>query len=194
MEHRSLRFGCVCASNQNRSMEAHDLFLKNGFDVKSYGTGSSVKLPGQSMHQPNVYGFNTPYQTMLEELEAQDKDLYVQNGVLRMLKRNSNIKRAPERFQETSEKFDVIITFEDRVFEAVLDHFNSKRSRTFEMTHVVNLEVNDTHAHAAIGAKYALEFAMVMSSLRNLEDEFEEALSRFADSSNSPMKFSIQYY
>jgi len=53
----------------------------------------------------------------------------------------------------------VIITFEDRVFEAVLDQFNSKRSRTFEMTHVVNLEVNDTHAHAAIGAKYAVSKA-----------------------------------
>ena len=40
------RFAMVCASNMNRSMEAHALLQKAGYDVHSYGVGQHVKLPG----------------------------------------------------------------------------------------------------------------------------------------------------
>lgn len=38
-----------------------------------------------------------------------------------MLKRNLQIKNAPERFQDTDKQFDVIVTFEDRVFDLVTE-------------------------------------------------------------------------
>ena len=37
----------VCASNQNRSMNAHSLLKESGYKVESYGTSSHVKLPGK---------------------------------------------------------------------------------------------------------------------------------------------------
>jgi hypothetical protein len=36
-----------------------------------------------------------------------------------MLERNITIKERPEKFQDSTEKFDVIITLEERVFEHV---------------------------------------------------------------------------
>src|SRR5262249_19240645 len=41
-EWRRLRIALVCASNMNRSMEAHRHLLKKGLLVASYGTSSST--------------------------------------------------------------------------------------------------------------------------------------------------------
>ncbi len=46
---------------------------------------------------------------------------YRQNGLLGMLERNVRIKTAPERWQEQKNTFDVIVTFEERVFDHVLE-------------------------------------------------------------------------
>ncbi|GFZ16742.1 Ssu72-like family protein [Actinidia rufa] len=71
-----LRYGMVCSSNQNRSMEAHSLLKREGFDVCSYGTGAHVKLPGPSLREPNVYDFGTPYKQMFDDLRRKDPELY----------------------------------------------------------------------------------------------------------------------
>lgn len=98
-----LKFCTVCASNNNRSMEAH-LRLSGAaaaYPVISFGTGSLVRLPGPTITQPNVYSFNTTsYNQMYEELHEKDERLYRTNGILNMLDRNRNLKWGPERFQD----------------------------------------------------------------------------------------------
>jgi len=54
------------------------------------------------------------------------KNRYEKNGLLTMLDRNRNIKRSPERFQETKEQFDVIICCEERCFDQVCEGKFSK--------------------------------------------------------------------
>ncbi|EXC01812.1 RNA polymerase II subunit A C-terminal domain phosphatase SSU72 [Morus notabilis] len=117
------RYAMVCSSNQNRSMEAHSLLKRQGFDVSSYGTGAHVKLPGPSLREPNVYDFGTPYKHMLDDLRRKDLELYKRNGILPMLKRNSSVKTAPQRWQDNAAdgSFDVVFTFEEKVFDMVIE-------------------------------------------------------------------------
>ncbi len=52
---------------------------KKGYNVKSYGTGSVVKLPGRAAHQPNVYKFGTTYDEMYQDLFKKDPHMYQPN-------------------------------------------------------------------------------------------------------------------
>ncbi len=67
----------VCASNQNRSVEAHALLKKKGFNVSSFGTSTQCKLPGPSADRPNIFAFGTPYESMYESLKVQNYELYL---------------------------------------------------------------------------------------------------------------------
>ena len=51
-----------------RSMEAHARLKKKGFNVRSFGTGDKIKLPGPSLNQPNVYEFGTSYEEIHSDL------------------------------------------------------------------------------------------------------------------------------
>lgn len=51
-------------------------FSKRGFSVRSFGTGTHVKLPGPAPDKPNVYDFKTTYDQMYNDLLRKDKELY----------------------------------------------------------------------------------------------------------------------
>jgi RNA polymerase II subunit A C-terminal domain phosphatase SSU72 len=46
---------------------------------------------------------------------------YKQNGILNMLERNMQVKLAPERWQEAKKHFDIVITFDQRVYDMVVE-------------------------------------------------------------------------
>eukprot|EP01125_Pyxidicula_operculata_P013205 TRINITY_DN4367_c0_g2_i1.p1 TRINITY_DN4367_c0_g2~~TRINITY_DN4367_c0_g2_i1.p1 ORF type:complete len:200 (-),score=23.58 TRINITY_DN4367_c0_g2_i1:366-965(-) len=192
----NLRIALICASNQNRSMEAHSLFVKKGYtQISSYGTNSKVKLPGPSIDKPIVYDFGTPYSTIAEDLRTQDEDLYTQKGLLHMLQRNMKVKRAPERFQDTPKLFDIIITFEERVFDIVTSVLNSRDSETGELVHVLNLNVTDNHEAAVVGALDALSLVkMIEDTAPNWHDKIDQVLDDYQVKNNLKVLHFVAFY
>ncbi|KRY76058.1 RNA polymerase II subunit A C-terminal domain phosphatase SSU72, partial [Trichinella pseudospiralis] len=184
-----LRFSVVCSSNMNRSMEAHAMLQKKGFNVRSFGSGSQVKLPGPSPTVHNIYSFSTPYEEIYKDLVAKDKNLYTQNGLLNMLDRNRRIKPHPERFQEYKGLSDVIICCEERVydqvfecnwfhlfFEFILMNIEMKHCH---LVHLINIDIRDNHEEATCGALLFCQLCTLLEKSADLDNEIEEILSNF---------------
>lgn len=191
-----MKFAMVCASNMNRSMEAHNLLKNSGLDVESYGVGSQVKIPGRSANEPNVYNFGTPYKAIYDELMQSDTELYEKNGLLKMLERNVKVKLAPERWQDnTTKKFDVVITFDDGVFDKLMDDVQRREQTEMKSYLVINMAVKDTHTEAATAAPLALKLCeMISNSEDDWEDDIEEIMASFiAETGRTPF-YTICFY
>ncbi|KAJ8724980.1 hypothetical protein PYW07_015938 [Mythimna separata] len=184
----------VCSSNMNRSMEAHAFLAKKGFKVKSYGTGEKVKLPGASADRPNCYEFGVPYDDIYNDLLEKDKVYYTQNGILHMLDRNRRIKPSPEKFQVSTERFDVIITCEERVYDQVIEWFGSKRSVYNQPVHVVNMDIQDNHEEATIGAFLISDMVTKMAQSDDLDNDIDELLHDFEGKCHRPILNCIMFY
>lgn len=154
-----LQFCTVCASNNNRSMEAHRVLKENGFNVASFGTGSQVRMPGPRIDQPAVYDFGTPYDTMFKELLSRDRKLYTANGVLQMLDRNRNIKDHPQSWSTHDRVFDVVFTCQERCFDGVCLDLMHKGVKLNRPCHVINIEIEDNHQEAIVGGVAILDLA-----------------------------------
>ncbi|KAJ0976875.1 hypothetical protein J5N97_012349 [Dioscorea zingiberensis] len=191
-----LRHAMVCSSNQNRSMEAHSLLKRQGLDVASYGTGAHVKLPGPSLREPNVYDFGTPYKFMLDDLRRKDPDLYKRNGILPMLKRNSSVKAAPQRWQDNAADgaFDVVLTFEEKVFDMVLEDLNNREQTLMKPVLIINLEVKDNHEEAAVGAKLALDLCQEIEAVECWEESVDNIVTAFENKHKRKLLYSISFY
>lgn len=184
----------VCSSNMNRSMEAHAFLAKKGFKVKSFGTGEKVKLPGATADRPNCYEFGVTYDEIYNDLLEKDKTYYTQNGLLHMLDRNRRIKSHPERFQMSTEKFDVIITCEERVYDQVVEWFGSRKSVYNQPVHLINIDIQDNQEEATIGAFLISDMVTKMAQSEDLDDDIDELLHDFEATSQRPVLNSIMFY
>ncbi len=61
--------------------------------------------------------------------------------MLNLLQRNRRIKERPERFQASQERFDVIFTCEEKVYDNVIASFEEKDNVSEQPVHVVNMDV-----------------------------------------------------
>ncbi|KAF1816181.1 Ssu72-like protein [Eremomyces bilateralis CBS 781.70] len=188
----SLIFCTVCASNNNRSMEAHRR-LSPFFPTISFGTGSLVRLPGPSITQPNIYSFNkTAYARIHDELASKDPRLYRANGLLPMLERNKSIKWGPERWQDwpvgvprIGERYatelgnkgteagvvDIVVTCEEKCWDSVLEDLHARGGPLNRPVHIINVDIKDSHEEALIGGEAILDLATRLNEAATKERE-----------------------
>ncbi|KAI8093397.1 RNA polymerase II subunit A C-terminal domain phosphatase SSU72 [Halteromyces radiatus] len=190
-----VKYAVICASNQNRSMEAHNVLRKNGFDVSSYGTGTMVRLPGPAIDKPNIYPFGTPYDQVYQELKERDPVLYTKNGLLNMLDRNRNVKEAPQRWYDAKDIYDVIITCEERCFDAVIEDLSNRGQIYSTSTHVINVEIKDNHEDASSGGQAILDLAKMVEESKDVDTDISDILQRFTDTYPSfPILHTVTYF
>ncbi|KAG4071289.1 hypothetical protein HA402_003993 [Bradysia odoriphaga] len=190
-----LSIAVICSSNMNRSMEAHGFLAKKGFKVRSFGTGEKVKLPGTSVDKPNVYEFSQySYDDIYNDLINKDKAYYTQNGLLHMLDRNRRIKKHPEKFQTCTERFDIIITAEERVYDQVIEFMESKEPVYNQPVHVINMDIQDNHEEATLGAFLICDMVSMMSQSKDLDNDIDELLHDFEVRSQRPVFHCVLFY
>jgi RNA polymerase II subunit A C-terminal domain phosphatase SSU72 len=176
-------YAVICASNQNRSMEAHHALSKRGYQVHSYGTNSMIKLPGMSADRPNTYPFSatTTYSSIQQDLSQKNLEYYTNSGLMSLLERNKQIKASPERFQDRpaypeDPPFDVIITCEERCFDIVGEDLLARGMFRGKPVWIVNFEIKDTPEDAAIGAR------LIVQAVNALEEaQGEDGIARVLD-------------
>ncbi|OZJ03772.1 hypothetical protein BZG36_03460 [Bifiguratus adelaidae] len=140
---------------------------------------------GPAIDKPNIYPFGTPYEQVYQELKAKNPQLYTQNGLLNMLDRNRKIKLAPQRWQESKDVYDVIITCEERCFDAVCEDL-ANRGESFNMpVHVINVEIKDSHEDATLGGRAILQLAQLLEQSENLDDDIETIIEKFYERNSS---------
>ncbi|EDW32676.1 GL18262 [Drosophila persimilis] len=176
------------------SSKPHNFLAKKGFNVRSYGTGERVKLPGMTFDKPNVYEFGTSYEDIHRDLESKDKEFYTQNGLLHMLDRNRRLKKAPERFQETKEKFDIIVTVEERVYDLVVLHMESMDSVYNRPVHVLNVDVVDNAEDALMGAFLITDMINLLAKSNDLDNDIDEMIQEFEERRNRVILHSVLFY
>lgn len=181
-------------------MEAHLRLSLASYPVISFGTGSLVRLPGPSITQPNVYPFNvTSYDQIFTELSAKDPRLYQANGVLNMIDRNRQVKFGPERWQDwpvgkprldhkgdqgsqgvEGGVVDVVITCEERCWDAVVDNLIERGSPLNRPVHVINVDIKDSHEEALIGGRAILDLAGALNAVA-LVERHQEGMDGWVD-------------
>lgn len=135
-----------------------------------------------------------------------------------MLDRNRRVKAAPERFQERRSIADVVITCEERCFDAVCEDLLARNGEFNRIVHVINVEIRDDHQSALAAGKAILELARTVSvslccsstlrinsliwhpygkqidSSGQLDDDITPILERHRQRFPHPILHSVHYY
>lgn len=98
-----------------------------------------------------------------------------------MLDRNRKIKEASQRWAESVDMYDVIITCEERCFDAVfegtcrscgvgrkvslthsLTDLANRGEESSKSTHLINVDIKDNHEDALLGGRAILQLAQMV--------------------------------
>lgn len=119
--------------------------------------------------EPRIFKFGTPYEEMYNSMSAtpEDEAFFIHNGVLQLCRRGAAVKVAPQRWQDMTSEFvsthDVVIAFEERIFDAVVEDLQTREpTENFEPIHVICLDTKDNPHEARLQGQVALELCWLL--------------------------------
>lgn len=136
--------------------------------------------------EPRIFKFGTPYQEMYNSLAATQEDAayFTRNGVLQLCNRGAAVKRAPLRWQDVSDEVvslhDIVIAFEERIFDAVIEDLQMRQpTQDFRPIHVICLDTKDNPHEAALQGQVALDLCWRLEQVDDLQVEAAEIIDEF---------------
>jgi RNA polymerase II subunit A C-terminal domain phosphatase SSU72 len=162
-------------------------FALTGLRVESYGTGTQVRLPGRTAMEPRIYKFGSvPYEEMYNSMTStpEDEDFFTRNKVLHLCRRGAAVKRSPQRWQDMTSEFvsqhDVVIAFEERIYDAVVEDLQMREpTENFAPIHVICLDTKDNPHEAQLQGQVALDLCWRLEAAQDLVTEAPEILDQF---------------
>lgn len=119
--------------------------------------------------EPQIFKFGTPYEHMYNSMSATPEDtmFFQRNGVLALCRRGAAVKPAPQRWQDMTSDFvsqhDVVIAFEERIFDAVVEDLQMREpTENFAPIHVICLDTKDNPHEAQLQGRVALELCWLL--------------------------------
>lgn len=110
-----------------------------------------------------------------------------------MLERNIRIKEAPERFQDCHDKFDVIFSCEERVYDQIIEELSKRDPVDYSTVHVINYDIPDNHEDAIFGAMAICKMAEMISQSTDLDNDIDELLQEFETLVENPIIHSVGF-
>eukprot|EP00934_Nitzschia_sp_Nitz4_P004253 Nitzschia sp. Nitz4//scaffold162_size51285//12452//13315//NITZ4_006967-RA/size51285-processed-gene-0.99-mRNA-1//-1//CDS//3329537967//4243//frame0 len=164
--------------------------------------GQELKF-GRSAMEPQIFKFGTPYADMYKKLSAtpEEEAFFVRNGVLQLCRRGAAVKLAPQRWQDQTAEFvgqhDVVICFEERIFDAVIEDLQIREpTEDFAPIHVICLDTKDNPHEAQLQGQVALELCWRLEQAAGdeLVTEAAEIVAQFQEErmTHTPIKVLYQ--
>ena len=110
-----------------------------------------------------------------------------------MLDRNRRIKEFPERFQDCYDKFDIIFTCEERVYDQVIEELAYREPTDNTPVHIINLDIQDNHEEATLAAFIISDIASILSQSNDLDNEIDELMQECESKAQKPLLHSIAF-
>jgi RNA polymerase II subunit A C-terminal domain phosphatase SSU72 len=155
----------------------------------------------QNNKEPRIYKFGVPYEDMYKSLSAnpEDEAFFVRNGVLQLCRRGAAVKKAPQRWQDMPSEFvsqhDIVIAFEERIFDAVIEDLQIREpTENFAPIHVICLDTKDNPHEAQLQGQVALDLCWRLEAAQDLVLEAPEIVDQFQQErmTHTPIKVLYQ--
>ena len=130
----------------------------------------------------------------------EDEAFFMRNGVLQLCRRGAAVKKAPQRWQDMDSGFlsqhDVVIAFEERIFDAVVEDLQIREpTEDFAPIHVICLDTKDNPLEAQKQGQVALDLCWRLEAAADdLVAAAPEVLEKFETErmSHTPIKVLYQ--